>query len=397
MNPPPAPAPAPARKPKSNPKPTAAAAMTYVPKKKNSPIIKALQMGKATAKSIEKMINKINELIENNEYDCNAVDKDGNTEFVLVKNERALEKSNVLLNLYNKLLTTAPDGYWKYRTKDILSAITYGGQPLWDDWLTRFLDNPHLDFASTSSQYNDGYTITMSMCYRIALTCSSADYSSRDLLQHYRNLMNRMLESGKDLNLFAKDNKDGKTAVHILASRKVSHPSKTLSSDLAVRLLEVGGPDYEDAVLAIKMPNGKTLKETALVNRLRSLWLKLGGSAREFDTHESPGERRKREEAEAEERYWEEQFDQNFGDGFNRSSSQQNHAAQYRHFTIPDGATFDDMKSQYKKLSLKYHPDKCKHMEKSECERIFKEINNEYQDLKRHFRVDGGDGTRFRM
>ena len=43
---------------------------------------------------------------------------------------------------------------------------------------------------------------------------------------------------------------------------------------------------------------------------------------------------------------------------------------------LDEGATLAELKETYRKLSFKYHPDKCKGENKKECEEMFKKINN---------------------
>jgi len=42
-------------------------------------------------------------------------------------------------------------------------------------------------------------------------------------------------------------------------------------------------------------------------------------------------------------------------------------------------ATMQEIKESYRKLALKYHPDRCKGKDKEKCEKIFKKINNAYE------------------
>ncbi|MGD2278940.1 MAG: DnaJ domain-containing protein [Candidatus Omnitrophota bacterium] len=42
---------------------------------------------------------------------------------------------------------------------------------------------------------------------------------------------------------------------------------------------------------------------------------------------------------------------------------------------LGESATIPEIKEAYRKLSLKYHPDKCKEKNKKKCEEKFKEIN----------------------
>jgi DnaJ-class molecular chaperone len=42
---------------------------------------------------------------------------------------------------------------------------------------------------------------------------------------------------------------------------------------------------------------------------------------------------------------------------------------------LGENATIPEIKEAYRKLSLKYHPDKCKEKDKKKCEEKFKQIN----------------------
>ena len=42
---------------------------------------------------------------------------------------------------------------------------------------------------------------------------------------------------------------------------------------------------------------------------------------------------------------------------------------------LGERATIAEIKEAYRKLSLKYHPDKCADEDRRECEEMFKEIN----------------------
>lgn len=44
-------------------------------------------------------------------------------------------------------------------------------------------------------------------------------------------------------------------------------------------------------------------------------------------------------------------------------------------------ATIPEIKEAYRRLSVKYHPDKCKDQDKRKCEEQFKKINNANETL----------------
>jgi curved DNA-binding protein CbpA len=43
---------------------------------------------------------------------------------------------------------------------------------------------------------------------------------------------------------------------------------------------------------------------------------------------------------------------------------------------LDDTATLYEIKDSYRRLAMKYHPDKCKEKNKKECEEMFKKINH---------------------
>ncbi|MDP8257828.1 MAG: DnaJ domain-containing protein [Candidatus Aadella gelida] len=43
---------------------------------------------------------------------------------------------------------------------------------------------------------------------------------------------------------------------------------------------------------------------------------------------------------------------------------------------LGESATIPEIKEAYRRLSLSYHPDKCKEKDKKKCEKKFKQINN---------------------
>lgn len=49
---------------------------------------------------------------------------------------------------------------------------------------------------------------------------------------------------------------------------------------------------------------------------------------------------------------------------------------------LGESATLDEIKSAYHNLVKKYHPDKCKHKDKKECEQKLKEINWAFDKIK---------------
>ncbi|RKY35302.1 MAG: J domain-containing protein [Candidatus Omnitrophota bacterium] len=53
-------------------------------------------------------------------------------------------------------------------------------------------------------------------------------------------------------------------------------------------------------------------------------------------------------------------------------------------FDLGESATLKEIKSAYKKLALKYHPDRCKGKHKEECEEMFKKISNANDVLMRY-------------
>lgn len=42
---------------------------------------------------------------------------------------------------------------------------------------------------------------------------------------------------------------------------------------------------------------------------------------------------------------------------------------------LEEDASLEEIKKVYRKLSLKYHPDRCRGEKKKECEEMFKKIN----------------------
>ena len=67
---------------------------------------------------------------------------------------------------------------------------------------------------------------------------------------------------------------------------------------------------------------------------------------------------------------------------------------------LGESSTFKEIKQAYRKLSLKYHPDKCAAARKKECEDRFKKINRAYETIIAYcvnyrfsFREDDISGT----
>ena len=54
----------------------------------------------------------------------------------------------------------------------------------------------------------------------------------------------------------------------------------------------------------------------------------------------------------------------------------------YKILEVPKNANDNEIKSNYKKLALKYHPDKCEHEMKEQSEQKMREINEAYEILK---------------
>lgn len=48
---------------------------------------------------------------------------------------------------------------------------------------------------------------------------------------------------------------------------------------------------------------------------------------------------------------------------------------------LGESASIPEIKEAYRKLSLKYHPDKCKEEDKTRCEKKFKKINSANEAL----------------
>jgi curved DNA-binding protein CbpA len=51
---------------------------------------------------------------------------------------------------------------------------------------------------------------------------------------------------------------------------------------------------------------------------------------------------------------------------------------------LGESATIPEIKEAYRRLSLKYHPDKCAENDKKKCEELFKKINNANKVLIEH-------------
>lgn len=48
---------------------------------------------------------------------------------------------------------------------------------------------------------------------------------------------------------------------------------------------------------------------------------------------------------------------------------------------LQDEVTLTEIKEAYRKLAMKYHPDRCKEKRKPICEKMFKKVNNAYETL----------------
>jgi len=67
----------------------------------------------------------------------------------------------------------------------------------------------------------------------------------------------------------------------------------------------------------------------------------------------------------------------------------------HKYLNLNNKSEFPQVKSNYRKLSLIYHPDKCPNdktsgMDKSQCETEFKILNNEYDAIKEKLNIVGG-------
>ena len=59
---------------------------------------------------------------------------------------------------------------------------------------------------------------------------------------------------------------------------------------------------------------------------------------------------------------------------------------------LSSDCTSDEIKKSYKKLAMKYHPDKCKieGWTKEQCGTEFKILSNEYEAIKKKLKIIGG-------
>lgn len=48
---------------------------------------------------------------------------------------------------------------------------------------------------------------------------------------------------------------------------------------------------------------------------------------------------------------------------------------------LDKSATLSEIKESFRRLSLQYHPDRCRSEKKKECEELFKKINRAYEIL----------------
>ncbi|MGM0568509.1 MAG: DnaJ domain-containing protein [Elusimicrobiota bacterium] len=48
---------------------------------------------------------------------------------------------------------------------------------------------------------------------------------------------------------------------------------------------------------------------------------------------------------------------------------------------IEEYASLNEIKKAYRRLSLKYHPDRCKDADKSKCKKRFQDVNRAYEVL----------------
>lgn len=67
----------------------------------------------------------------------------------------------------------------------------------------------------------------------------------------------------------------------------------------------------------------------------------------------------------------------------------------HKYLNLSDKNEFPQVKSEYRKLALLYHPDKCKieGMTKEQCENEFKILDNEYKTIKTILGITGGKKT----